>query len=111
MSLARLLVEFLETGHVPDGLFTPDVFCDFTMPKWRLQAEGARDQSDEEVSARAVSVQVWQGNFQQVGARPREKGQDRRAARMARASSSGTSAGNGASPSSKAFLPSLTVSS
>ncbi len=40
ISLARLLVDFLETGNVPDGLFTPDVFCDFTMPKWRLQSEG-----------------------------------------------------------------------
>ena len=24
----------------PDGLFTPDVFCDFTLPRWRLQAQG-----------------------------------------------------------------------
>jgi len=37
-SLARRLIEFLESGTVPDGLFAPDVFCDFTMPKWRLQA-------------------------------------------------------------------------
>jgi len=39
-TLARLLIDFLETGDVPDALFTPDVFCDFTMPKWRLQSEG-----------------------------------------------------------------------
>src|SRR6185295_13382419 len=39
-ALARLLIDFLQTGDVPDGLFTPDVFCDFTMPKWRLQSEG-----------------------------------------------------------------------
>ena len=38
--LARRFTEFLETGTVPDGLFAADVFCDFTMPKWRLQAEG-----------------------------------------------------------------------
>jgi len=38
--LASLFIEFLETGTVPEGLFTQDVFCDFTMPKWRLQAEG-----------------------------------------------------------------------
>ncbi len=38
--LARRFIEFLETGTVPDGLFAADVFCDFTMPKWRLQAEG-----------------------------------------------------------------------
>ena len=38
--LAGLFIEFLEMGTVPDGLFTADVFCDFTMPKWRLQAQG-----------------------------------------------------------------------
>lgn len=31
---------FLETGAVADGLFTPDAFCDFTLPLWRVQAEG-----------------------------------------------------------------------
>jgi hypothetical protein len=34
------LMEFLETGRAPEGLFTPGVFCDFTMPLWRIQAEG-----------------------------------------------------------------------
>ena len=38
--LAHRFIEFLETGKVPDGLFTRDVFCDFTLPKWRLQATG-----------------------------------------------------------------------
>jgi hypothetical protein len=41
--LAAGFIEFLETGSVPDGLFAPDVFCDFTMPKWRLQAQGIDD--------------------------------------------------------------------
>lgn len=36
--LARRFIEFLETGRVPEGLFAPDVFCDFTMPQWRLQS-------------------------------------------------------------------------
>jgi hypothetical protein len=39
-TLAGRLVEFLETGTPPPELFAPDVFCDFTMPHWRLQAEG-----------------------------------------------------------------------
>jgi hypothetical protein len=39
-ALASRFVEFLETGSVPAGLFTADVFCDFTLPKWRLQAQG-----------------------------------------------------------------------
>jgi len=40
--LAGKFIDFLETGTAPDGLFTADAFCDFTMPQWRLQAEGAR---------------------------------------------------------------------
>ena len=39
-SLANKFVQFLETGDVPPGLFTADVLCDFTLPKWRLQAQG-----------------------------------------------------------------------
>jgi hypothetical protein len=38
--LARKLIRFLETGVCPDDLLTEDVFCDFTPPLWRLQAEG-----------------------------------------------------------------------
>ena len=41
--LAAKLAEFMETGKAPAGLFTPDVFCDFTMPQWRLQAQGQDD--------------------------------------------------------------------
>jgi len=32
------LIGYLETGDVPEGLFAPDVFLDFTPPVWRLQA-------------------------------------------------------------------------
>jgi len=39
-TLAGRFIVFLETGTVPDGLFAPNVFCDFTLPKWRLQSEG-----------------------------------------------------------------------
>jgi hypothetical protein len=41
--LAAKFIVLLETGTAPDGLFTPDVFCDFTMPQWRLQAQGIDD--------------------------------------------------------------------
>jgi hypothetical protein len=41
--IAKRFIEFLETGRPPAGLFTDDVFCDFTMPRWRLQAKGLRD--------------------------------------------------------------------
>ena len=39
-SVALRLIHFLETGDAPPGLFTDDVFCDFTLPLWRLQAQG-----------------------------------------------------------------------
>ena len=41
--LATKLVTFLETGTPPPGLFTADAFCDFTVPQWRLQAQGIDD--------------------------------------------------------------------
>ena len=41
--LASQFITLLETGTAPAGLFTPDVFCDFTMPQWRLQAQGDAD--------------------------------------------------------------------
>jgi hypothetical protein len=37
--LAAAFVHFLETGEASDGLFAPDVFCDLTVPHWRLQAQ------------------------------------------------------------------------
>ena len=42
-ALADKFISFLETGEAPEGLFTPDVFCDFTAPRWRLQAQGRAD--------------------------------------------------------------------
>ncbi|MDT4926081.1 MAG: hypothetical protein QOG01_3794 [Pseudonocardiales bacterium] len=41
--LADKFIEYLETGTAPEGLFAPDVFVDFTMPLWRLQAANAED--------------------------------------------------------------------
>ena len=41
--VAERFVAFLETGVAPAGLFADDVFCDFTMPLWRLQARGVDD--------------------------------------------------------------------
>jgi hypothetical protein len=37
---ADKLVTFLETGESPPGLWADEVFCDFTLPQWRLQAQG-----------------------------------------------------------------------
>jgi hypothetical protein len=38
-AIAVRFIRFLETEDPPAGLFTPDVFCDFTLPRWRLQAQ------------------------------------------------------------------------
>ena len=40
-ALADGLITWLATGDRMDGLFAPDVFCDFTMPTWRLQSASA----------------------------------------------------------------------
>jgi hypothetical protein len=42
-AIAARLVEFLETGRPPDGLFATDVFCDFSSPRWRVQTRGVAD--------------------------------------------------------------------
>lgn len=39
-TIAGRFVAYLETGVAAPGLFTDDVFCDFTLPRWRLQAAG-----------------------------------------------------------------------
>src|SRR5262245_10642531 len=33
----------MESGTPPEGLLTAGVFCDFTMPQWRLQSQGIDD--------------------------------------------------------------------
>jgi hypothetical protein len=38
-SVARLL-QFLETGETPPGLFVDDVVLDFTPPRWHVQTRG-----------------------------------------------------------------------
>jgi hypothetical protein len=42
-AVADLFIAYLETGEAQPGLFAPDVFTDFTMPTWRLQAQGVED--------------------------------------------------------------------
>ena len=37
------LIQFLETGSAPDGLFAPGVFSDLSLPQWRVQAATAED--------------------------------------------------------------------
>jgi hypothetical protein len=39
--LSEGLVTFLETNRAPDGLFQSDVFCDLSLPQWRIQTDGA----------------------------------------------------------------------
>jgi hypothetical protein len=37
-ALVAEFIEFNETGTPPPGLFAEDVFVDFSLPQWRLQA-------------------------------------------------------------------------
>ena len=41
--LAARSIQLLETNELPEQLFADDVFVDFTMPLWRLQAQGPDD--------------------------------------------------------------------
>jgi hypothetical protein len=41
--LARKMIVFLETGDPQDGLFGADVFCDLSLPQWRVQTRGLAD--------------------------------------------------------------------
>jgi hypothetical protein len=41
-AVARL-IEYLETGKAPDGLFASDVFADLSLPQWRIQTDCAAD--------------------------------------------------------------------
>ena len=38
--LARMFVEWLETGERPEDMFAEDVFADLSLPHWRLQVVG-----------------------------------------------------------------------
>jgi hypothetical protein len=42
-AVAARLRTYLESGVAPRGLFTDDVFCDFTFPLGRVQASGRAD--------------------------------------------------------------------
>ena len=39
-AIAARFIRFLETGEADAELFSADAFCDFTLPRWRLQAQG-----------------------------------------------------------------------
>lgn len=39
--LSEGLVEFLQTNTLPDGIVQPDVFCDLSLPEWRVQTTSA----------------------------------------------------------------------
>lgn len=61
---------FLATGAAPPGLFHPDVFLDFTVPQWRVQAQGPGDVLDGSISAISVyCTGDWDEAFQARHAR------------------------------------------
>jgi hypothetical protein len=42
-TLSEGLIAFLEQNTAPHGLFQPDVFCDISLPQWRLQTGSVDD--------------------------------------------------------------------
>jgi hypothetical protein len=65
--LAEKLVVFLETNTPPDGLFTPDVFCDLSVPLWRLQAVGLAESVALRKAGHPVSGRVPRSRFDVTG--------------------------------------------
>ncbi len=61
--LAAKLITFLETGLPPEGLFTADAFCDFTMPQWRLQFQGVENIVGGRTAAHPTSGRVPRSRF------------------------------------------------
>ena len=45
-ALAARFIHFLATGEADAQLFSADVFCDFSLPRWRLQAQGVGTRGD-----------------------------------------------------------------
>jgi hypothetical protein len=63
------LIRFLETGVVPDGLFTPDLFTDLSLPQWRVQASTV-----EEVVAIRLAGHPTPGQVHVVRVDPTDRG-------------------------------------
>jgi hypothetical protein len=64
--LAAKLIHFLETGEAPAGLFAPDLFLDFTMPLWRVQADTARDAIAARLAGHPSKGQVARSRFDRL---------------------------------------------
>ena len=52
------LIEFLETGTAPEGLFAPDLFLDLSLPQWRVQADTAEEAIAVRLAGHACAGQV-----------------------------------------------------
>ena len=66
--LAAKVITFLETGAPPEGVFTRDAFCDFTMPQWRLQFNHLSSSGSPDAGEHALSViQSADGGFAVAG--------------------------------------------
>lgn len=66
--LAGKLVAFPETGSVPGGLFAPDVFCDFTLRKWRPQARGTDEARAPRLAGHPCPGRVSRSRFDATAA-------------------------------------------
>jgi hypothetical protein len=54
-ALSEGLIAFLEQNTEPEGLFQPDIFCDISLPQWRLQTGSG----DELVAYGARATLIW----------------------------------------------------
>ena len=61
------LIRFLETGVVPDGLFAPDMFTDFSLPHWRVQTTTAEEIIAERMASHPFAGEVRVERVEQTG--------------------------------------------
>ncbi len=55
-ALAEKLMQYIESGEIPEGLCAPDVFMDLTVPTWRFQTQGV-----EAFAALRKDLHPWPG--------------------------------------------------
>jgi hypothetical protein len=59
-ALAARFIHFLETGEADPELFSAGVFCDFTLPRWRLAAAPRRAPGREPAHRHALLLRAPQ---------------------------------------------------
>jgi hypothetical protein len=61
------LIQFLETGSAPEGLFAPDLFSDLSLPHWRVQTATSAEILAERADSHPFPGKVRVERVEQTG--------------------------------------------